>query len=766
MYKFSCLKHYKIYFTTILLSVLLVYCFFLIQTNIVLGIEIQVANSIIPTLVGIVFGILLGKVLVLRKENENYQSELEQKNTKLEKIIKNIFANAPVGIEFFDKNGNFTNGNYQAAEIFGVDKEDIKKVKYNFFDDPNLPEESKKLIKDGFPKLDDLEIDFDLINKYGLYPTKKSGKGYIQGVIFPIFDEKNELLHYTAFVIDQTQKKLNEEKIVISNQNGKIINQLLNISLQSISFEEKLNKALRVISSVNFMDFETKGGIFLFREETQKLELFVEYNLDRNILNLCKEIDLNQCLCGKAAEAKEIIFKSCIDEEHSIKFEEMEDHGHYSVPILREKKLLGVLVLYLSKGHKRKDLEIEFLKSVASTLASIIQNNIDEKNHLRSQRLESIGAITSGIAHDLNNIFTPILMSSQLLKSILKEQNNLRKVETITHSVQRGANILKQILGFAKGFEGNFKKVNIAKVLLNTVNFVKETFPKSIEFEYKISKDLGKVYGDSTQIDQVFLNLCVNARDAMENSFSKKLKITAENLTETEKEEHLSSNYLVKITISDTGKGIPKEHLEKIYDPFFTTKKLGRGTGLGLSTVFSIVQKHNGKIEVESEVGKGTIFKVLLPALPEKNTLVEEQNKEENVLGDGKANGELVLVVDDEPNILDSIESILKLYNFKIITAENGCDGVKKFIENIDEIKIVITDIMMPIMDGKLMIEEIKNKNKDVKIIVTSGVFQSKTILDENKTSYDLFLQKPYSTTFLINKMQELLNGSKIQNEI
>lgn len=766
MYNFSCLKHYKIYLMTIFLSILVVYCFFLIQAKIVLGVEVQVENSIIPTLVGIVFGVLLGKVLVLRTENENYQSELEQKNTKLEKTIKNIFANVPVGIEFFDKNGNFTNGNYQAAEIFGVDKKDIKKVKYNFFDDPNLPEESKKLIKDGFPKLDDLEIDFDLINKYGLYPTKKSGKGFIQGVIFPIFDEKNELTHYIAFVIDQTQKKLNEEKIVISNQNGKIINQLLNISLQSISFEEKLNKALRVISSVNFMDFDTKGGIFLFREETQKLELFVEYNLDRNILNLCKEIDLNQCLCGKAAEAKEIIFKSCIDEEHSIKFEEMEDHGHYSVPILREEKLLGVLVLYLSKGHKRKDLEIEFLKSVASTLASIIQNNIDEKNHLRSQRLESIGAITSGIAHDLNNIFTPILMSSQLLTSILKEQNNLRKVETITHSVQRGANILKQILGFAKGFEGNFKKVNIAKVLLNTVNFVKETFPKSIEFEYKISKDLGKVYGDSTQIDQVFLNLCVNARDAMENSFSKKLKITAENITETEKEEHLSSNYLVKITISDTGKGIPKEHLEKIYDPFFTTKKLGRGTGLGLSTVFSIVQKHNGKIEVESEVGKGTIFKVLLPALPEKNTLVEEQNKEENVLGDGKANGELVLVVDDEPNILDSIESILKLYNFKIITAENGCDGVKKFIENIDEIKIVITDIMMPIMDGKLMIEEIKNKNKDVKIIVTSGVFQSKTILDENKTSYDLFLQKPYSTTFLINKMQELLNGSKIQNEI
>lgn len=389
----------------------------------------------------------------------------------------------------------------------------------------------------------------------------------------------------------------------------------------------------------------------------------------------------------------------------------------------------------------------------------VVNTNITEKKQLelqfyRVQRLESIGTLASGIAHDLNNVFAPIVMIAQLLPSRCKNVD-IRTQElfkTLETSSKRGSDLVKQILTFARGTEGQRIFLQPGHLLKELAKVIQQTFPKSIEIITDIpTNTLWMVQADPTQLEQVFMNLAVNARDAMPNGG--KLTITATNrvIDSTYVRMHLESevgDYIV-VTISDTGTGIPPEILERIFDPFFTTKEVGKGTGLGLSTVLGIVKNHGGFVEVASQVGQGTEFQVFL--LRGKGTATETIAKTELPRG----NGELILVVDDETIIQQTAQEALADYNYKILVANDGIEAIALYVEYQPEISAVLLDMLMPNMDGLTAIRTLRTINPNVKIIATSGLpaNEQKAIV----AGADRFISKPYTTTDLLTTLSDVI---------
>ncbi|MEH2210058.1 hybrid sensor histidine kinase/response regulator [Nostoc sp.] len=389
-----------------------------------------------------------------------------------------------------------------------------------------------------------------------------------------------------------------------------------------------------------------------------------------------------------------------------------------------------------------------------------VDTDITEKKHLeaqlfRAQRLESIGTLASGIAHDLNNILTPILAGAQLLplKFPNADERTRHLLEILEINARRGADLVKQVLSFARGVEGKHITLQLRHIIVEIAKILKETFPKSIEISTNIPQDLWMVSGDSTQLHQVLMNLCVNARDAMSNGGT--LSISAENML-------IDANYArmnleakegpyIVITVSDTGVGIPKEMLDRIFEPFFTTKDVGQGTGLGLSTVLGIVKSHGGFVNVYSELESGTSFKVYLPAVGG----IETRNPEN--LPPQTGHGELILVVDDEAAIQEITTTSLEAHNYKILVASDGIEAIALYAQNRDKISAVLMDIMLPSLDGLTAIRTLQKINPQVRIIASSGLMSDNKLSAVAAIGVNTFLSKPYTVNELLLSLQKVL---------
>lgn len=396
-------------------------------------------------------------------------------------------------------------------------------------------------------------------------------------------------------------------------------------------------------------------------------------------------------------------------------------------------------------------------KSILTVDTDITEKKQLETQLFRAQRLESIGTLASGIAHDLNNILTPILAVSQLLPlkfpNIYSEHEHLLKI--LEDSARRGADLVKQVLSFARGVEGKRMTLQVKHLIREVVKIIKQTFPRSIEVCIDVAPDLWTVYGDSTQLHQVLMNLCVNARDAMPDGGS--LTISAENLLIDENYARMNLDAKVGpytvVIVADTGVGIPKEIIERIFEPFFTTKELGKGTGLGLSTVIGIVKSHGGFVNVYSEVGRGTQFKVYLPAA--QGIQIESTPQLEPLAG----KGELILVVDDEPAIQEITRASLETHNYKTLVASDGIEAIALYAQNRDKISAVLMDIMLPSLDGLTAIRTLQKINPAVKIVATSGLASSSKLAEASTTNISGFLSKPYTVKELLLTLQKVLNG-------
>ena len=316
---------------------------------------------------------------------------------------------------------------------------------------------------------------------------------------------------------------------------------------------------------------------------------------------------------------------------------------------------------------------------------------------------------------------------------------------------------MKQVLAFARGTEQEYAPQQLRYLISEIHSFVMQTFPKNIDLNIDIPKDLPPVIGDSTQLHQVLLNLCVNARDAMPSGGHIDISALEVNLAESEVASHAGSSpgEYVCLSVADSGTGIPDEIMPKIFDPFFTTKEIGKGTGLGLATVSTLVREHKGFISLVSKVGHGTEFKIYLPAVKQKESAVEQ--KELPVLPRG--NGEGILVVDDEKSVLQIARAILETYNYKVYTATDGVEATLMFgSEARGAIDLVVSDINMPRMGGLDMARILKSSEPSVRILITSGSPEEIEARGSELATYK-FLAKPYTADQLLRSIDDLLHG-------
>lgn len=386
----------------------------------------------------------------------------------------------------------------------------------------------------------------------------------------------------------------------------------------------------------------------------------------------------------------------------------------------------------------------------------VIDTDITEKKRieaqfLRAQRMESLGTLAGGIAHDLNNVLAPILMAIEMLRLKVPDESSQHWLAILQQSAQRGQQMVKQLLSFARGAEGRPIPLQLRYVMKDFVKIVRETFPKSISVEAEIAGDLWMVSADATQIHQVLMNLAVNARDAMPAGGT--LRVRAENVLIDESYARMSleakPGRFVRLTVADTGVGMTSEVMERIFEPFYTTKEPGKGTGLGLSTALAIVKSHGGFITAQSEPQRGARFEVYLPALESGETV--ETLEVERELPRGR--GELILVVDDEEPVRVIAKQTLETFGYRAITAGNGAEAVALYAAHRDEVAAAIIDIAMPLMDGRATARALGHLDARVKIILSSGLGEERT----EQAEAHAFLAKPYTAETLLRTLARVL---------
>ncbi len=401
------------------------------------------------------------------------------------------------------------------------------------------------------------------------------------------------------------------------------------------------------------------------------------------------------------------------------------------------------------------------VRSATGQPASVLMINTDitekkrmEEHFLRAQRMESIGTLAGGIAHDLNNILTPIILAADTLQGNRHAQMNPQLLDMIQVNARRGAEIASQVLAFARGVEGKRLALDPRHLLAEIGQIARQTFPRAIEIQTDVPAPLWPVAGDPTQLHQVLLNLALNARDAMPHGGT--LRFSAQNFSV---DEHYARLYpdavpgrYVLLSVSDTGAGIAPQLIGRVFEPFFTTKEIGKGTGLGLSIVAGIVRSHGGFVNVWSESGRGSRFEIHLPALQSAEMSDAEPRSE---LPDG--HGEHVLVVDDEASVLEVTRTTLEAHGYRVTTAQDGTEALAEYARLGNVMDLVLTDWMMPYMDGAATIRALQKLDPEVRVVVCSGLHTSSNAPEFSGLTVAAFLPKPYTAQKLLTTLQEVL---------
>ena len=388
-----------------------------------------------------------------------------------------------------------------------------------------------------------------------------------------------------------------------------------------------------------------------------------------------------------------------------------------------------------------------------------INTDVTEKKRLeleffRAQRIESIGALAGGMAHDLNNALAPVLMGLQLLQKQRADEETHRMLSVMEANTHRGADMVRQVLLFSRGRDAEKEPLSLGSLVREMERIVRHTFPKSINVAALVPADLWPVLGNATQLHQVLLNLCVNARDAMPRGGE--LTLAADNAELSVDEAAMLPNgtpgRFVMLIVSDTGSGIAPEILPRIFEPFFTTKPAGQGTGLGLSTLVRIVGQHGGFVNVRSEPGHGTTFEIYLPCAA-SGPMTETKRTSVAELPHG--NGELILVVDDEESVREMIALGLTTQGYRVLAAANGAEAIAALERQAGAVRLVLLDTDMPVLDGKATIPFLRALAPAVPIVLMSGEVEI-----NSTTGTTAGLAKPFQLEELLRTIADQLNPS------
>ncbi len=500
-----------------------------------------------------------------------------------------------------------------------------------------------------------------------------------------------------------------------------------------------------------------------FRRTASQLSNVLDYSLD--------------VICSIDEEGCFVQINAACETVWGYGVEELLGKKYIEKVVPEDRALTGETAAAIMDGHstrsfenryQRKDGSIAFMQwaahwSGAERILFCVARDITEKKSLesqflRAQRMESIGTLAGGIAHDLNNVLAPIMMSIDLLKMDDNDPLRAEILSTIEVSAKRGADMVQQVLSFARGVEGRQLEVQMTHLLKEIQKISNETFLKSIHVKVNIERDIWVVEGDPTQLHQVMLNLSVNARDAMPEGGT--LTLSAKNLM---LDEQYSSMNLesrpgphVVVEVEDTGSGMPPEVIDRIFEPFYTTKELGKGTGLGLSTTLAIIKSHGGFVRVYSEVGKGTTFRIYLPAKLKNTAALVERVKSPLPVG----HGELILVVDDEAAIREITRQTLETSGYRVLLASDGAEAIATYAMRSDEIAAVLTDMMMPTMDGSTAIHAITRINPSAIVLAASGLSTLGMEAKAVNAGVKYFIPKPYTAETLLRTLARALSTS------
>ena len=383
-----------------------------------------------------------------------------------------------------------------------------------------------------------------------------------------------------------------------------------------------------------------------------------------------------------------------------------------------------------------------------------------EEQFLRAQRLESLGMLAAGIAHDLNNVLTPMLMSATLLRQRATAIEDQRVLDILEKSAERGSALVRQILGFAHGSGGGFRPTQVKHLLRDVSEVVTASFPKSIALEENVPGDLWPVHANPTQIHQILLNLAVNARDAMQPGGGT-LRLRAENIRLSENDaraiDGARPGAFVALEVGDTGTGMAPDVLARIWEPFFTTKGEGKGTGLGLATVRGIAAAHGGFVTVDTCIGRGTTFRVFLPA----DTLPADHGADAIVPAMPPGQGELILVVDDEADVCNVAAAILTKYGYRVITCSDGVEAIALFAQHSAEIRAVVSDINMPNLDGPALGRVVHSLCPGVKILAMTGLGSRAPWQGPDAAAFAASIQKPFTVETLLVALHRILHDGQ-----
>ena len=419
----------------------------------------------------------------------------------------------------------------------------------------------------------------------------------------------------------------------------------------------------------------------------------------------------------------------------------------------------GSYALVQDRGYILRNAAGKGIRMVGG-LRDITEQRSMETRHLRAQRMESIGTLAGGIAHDLNNVLAPILMGIELLKlepGDVPRRNRI--LDTTLASCRRGADLVRRVLSFAQGHDHQRVAIRMRRLIDELKGIIGGAFPQNLTIVDHIPDDLWSIVGDPTQIHQVLLNLAVNARDAMPEGGT--LTLTASNIAAGHLEAHTGrpsgTRRYVLLEVADTGQGIPPEVRERIFEPFFTTKAPGKGTGLGLATVHTVIKAHGGFANVESEIGRGTTFTIHFPAAPTfPTTTTPPLSTNELPCG----HNETVLVIDDESAIREITQQMLEALGYRVLTASDGAAAVALYAQRADQIALVLSDMMMPVMDGEATMQALRRLNPEVRIIAVSGLDWPENVARAAAAGANEFLAKPYTAQALAQLIRAVLDQS------
>jgi PAS domain S-box-containing protein len=555
---------------------------------------------------------------------------------------------------------------------------------------------------------------------------------------------------------DITERKRGEKELQDNLRRQTAISELQRISLTPLPLPRKLTQMLECMLATPWFELESKGCVFI--KEGSVLNMAAQVGLSKPVLAACGRLPLGRCLCGRAAQTGEEVAATGLDERHELSYEGIHPHGHICLPLKGGGDVLGVLNLYTKLGEPPDPGQQVFARAAAGVFAGVLFLARSEEKSLQSQKMEVVGRLAGGVAHDFNNLLTAIKGYGEFVRDALTAEDPKRAdVVEILNAADRAAALTRQLLAFSRRQILEPQEVDINKVVGAMTNMLRRLIGENMKLVTKLSPApcLAKV--DPGQTEQVIMNLAVNARDSMPKGGTIAVETEIVTLDEAFFTAHpdLRRGPMVCLRVRDTGCGMSDEVKSHLFEPFFTTKGKGKGTGLGLSTVLGIIKQSGGEIEMESAPGSGTTFRIYFTQI-ETATPGKEKEKEKEAPARGH---ETVLLTEDDDILRRVGERILVEDGYTVLTAADGQEALKMLEQRAKPVDLLVTDVVMPGMNGRELAREIARRNLAPRTLFISGYTDDSIVRHGVLEPGLAFLYKPFSPEGLLRKLREVLDG-------